>query len=106
MPDTDPHKAKVIAFNEGYSKLFGRTPDDYSANGYDGAMMLFEAVKRAGPDFPPNRAKVRDEIEKTKDYFGVFCRGSASPTKHCLTDRESMVMTTVKNGKWVFLPWR
>lgn len=106
LPDNDPHKAGVKIFNDGSYRLFGRKPDIYGAIGYDGAMMLFEAVKRAGPDFPPDRAKVRDEIEKTKDYFGVFCRGSASPSKHCLTDRESIIMTTVKNGKWVFVPWR
>ena len=106
LPDTDPHKVAIRSFTEGYYKVFGKKADVYSANSYDGTMMMYQAVERSGTEFPPNRAKVRDEIEKTKDYFGVFCTGSGSPTKHNLVDRDSIIMTTVKNGKWVYLPWR
>ena len=63
-PDAGSPKGKE--FVEAYQKRYhGKVPDAMAALGYDSAMMLFDAIKRAGSTEGP---KVRDAIAATKDF--------------------------------------
>jgi branched-chain amino acid transport system substrate-binding protein len=58
---------------QGFVKKFkakygGETPDDMAALGYDSAMILAEAIKKAGTT---DGAKLRDAIAATKDHVGI-----------------------------------
>ncbi len=50
------------------AKYNGETPDDMAALGYDSAVILAEAIKRAGTTDGP---KLRDAIAATKDHVGI-----------------------------------
>jgi branched-chain amino acid transport system substrate-binding protein len=50
------------------AKYGGAVPDDMAALGYDSAMILVDAIKRAGTT---DGEKLRDAIATTKDYQGV-----------------------------------
>lgn len=50
------------------AKYSGKTPDDMAALGYDSAMILAEAIKRAGTT---DGAKLKDAIAATKDHKGI-----------------------------------
>ena len=50
------------------AKYAGETPDDMAALGYDSAMILADAMKRAGTT---EGAKLRDAIAATKDHKGI-----------------------------------
>ena len=50
------------------AKYAGETPDDMAALGYDSAMILADAMKRAGST---EGAKLRDAIAATKDHKGI-----------------------------------
>ena len=50
------------------ARFGGETPDAMAALGYDSAMVLAAAIRRAGTT---EGARVRDEIAATKDYPGV-----------------------------------
>ncbi|MHC1726421.1 MAG: hypothetical protein AB9866_10500 [Syntrophobacteraceae bacterium] len=57
---------------------------------------------------PVNKAgtepdKLRDAIEKTKDYVGVSGIFSMTAEDHNGLGLDSMVMVKVENGKWVLL---
>jgi branched-chain amino acid transport system substrate-binding protein len=79
-----------------YEKKYGKLPATFAGNGYDAAMLLMEAIRKAGTD----PAAVRDAIEGTKSHVGVTAIYAYSPTDHFGTKPESVVMLTVKGGKF------
>jgi branched-chain amino acid transport system substrate-binding protein len=50
-----------------------------------------------------DKAKVRDEIEKTKNFIGTGGVVNMSPTDHLGLDLTSLRMIEVKNGDWKLL---
>ena len=64
---TDPSE-RVKAFVEKYRAKYHSTPDALAALWYDGARLLFKAVKKAGS---ADRAKIRDALASTRDFEGV-----------------------------------
>jgi len=64
----DDKSPKVQEFVQKYKAKYGETPDDMAALGYDSALILADAIKRAGGT---ESARLRDAIAATKDYHGV-----------------------------------
>ena len=101
LPDSDPQKKVVTDYKKTYE---GKTEQDVSTFGghaYDGLMILVEATKRAGGF---DKAKVRDEIEKTKNFVGTGGVVNMSPTDHMGLDLSAFRMLEIKNGDWVLVP--
>jgi len=96
LPANDPQKAVVERFVREYEKKYGKPPATFAGNGYDAAMMIMEAIRKAGTD----PARLRDAIEGTRDYVGVTAVYAYSPTDHYGTKPESVVMLTVRDGKF------
>jgi branched-chain amino acid transport system substrate-binding protein len=96
LPAGDAQKAAVEGFVRDYEKKYGKLPATFAGNGYDAAMLLMEAIRKAGTD----PAAVRDAIEGTKSHVGVTAIYAYSPTDHFGTKPESVVMLTVKGGKF------
>jgi len=59
---------RVKAFVEKYRAKYHSTPDALAALWYDGARLLFLAVKKAGSS---DCAKIRDALASTRDFDGV-----------------------------------
>jgi branched-chain amino acid transport system substrate-binding protein len=96
LPAGDPQKPVVERFVREYDKKYGKPPATFAGNGYDAAMMIMDAIRKVGTD----PAKLRDAIEATKDYVGVTAVYAYSPADHYGTKPESVVMLTVKDGKF------
>ena len=65
----DDKSAAVQDFVKKYkAKYKGETPDDMAALGYDSAIILAEAMKKAGTTEGP---KLRDAIAATKNHAGI-----------------------------------
>ena len=60
--------AAVQDFVKAFRAKYNKTPDAMAALGYDSAMILADAMKRAGT---ADGAKVRDALAATKDFQGV-----------------------------------
>src|SRR5207249_11997695 len=58
----------VQDFVKKYQAKYGAVPDDMAALGYDSAMILIDAIKRAGST---EGAKLRDAIAATKGFKGI-----------------------------------
>jgi branched-chain amino acid transport system substrate-binding protein len=97
LPAGDPQKPVVERFVREYEKKYGKPPATFAGNGYDAAMMIMDAIRKVGTD----PAKLRDAIEATKDYVGVTAVYAYSPADHYGTKPESVVMLSVKDGKFV-----
>jgi branched-chain amino acid transport system substrate-binding protein len=96
LPATDTQKPVVERFVRDYEKKYGKLPATFAGNGYDAAMLLMEAIRKAGTD----PAAVRDAIEGTKNHVGVTALYAYAPDDHFGTKPESVVMLTVKAGKF------
>jgi branched-chain amino acid transport system substrate-binding protein len=91
--DKDP---KVTKFVEDYKAEYNQTPDALAALGYDGAMMLVDAIKRAGSAEP---AKIKDALAQTKNLQLVTGMISLDANHNPI---KSAVIIELKNGIQTF----
>ena len=91
--DKDP---RVVKFVESYKKEYNQVPDALAALGYDAALMVVDAIKRANSAEP---VKIRDALTQTKDLQGVTGKISLNAEHDPV---KSAVVIEMKEGKQVF----
>jgi branched-chain amino acid transport system substrate-binding protein len=85
-------------FVENYKKRWnGKTPDALAACGYDSALVLADAIKRAGTTDGP---KLRDAIAATKDFPAVTGKITINENRDAT---KSAVILQIKDGKYQYL---
>ena len=91
------HSPLVRAFNARFQQRWDTPSNALSALGYDAAMLIVDALRRAGTT---DSAKLRDALAATAGFVGVTgvftLDAQRNPTK-------SAVVLTVKNGKFAFV---
>jgi len=100
LADNDPQKAVVVNYKKDYEARFKSDVSTFGGHAYDGLMIAVEAIKRAGGT---DRAKVRDEIEKTKGYVGTGGVVNMSATDHMGLDLSAFQMLEIRNGDWTLV---
>ena len=99
----DVGSPKSAAFVESYKKRWKnqdgspKVPDAMAALGYDSAMILADAIKRAGSTEGP---KVRDALAATKDFDAVTGRITINASRDAT---KSAVILQVKGGKFRYV---
>jgi branched-chain amino acid transport system substrate-binding protein len=96
LPDkAGPQAAGFIA---AYEKKYGKAPNWFAANTYDGVGIAAQAIAAVGPD----RVKIRDYLasmnSKEKAYDGVAGKTYFDKNGDCLKDA---FVKKIKGGKWV-----
>jgi len=100
-PDVSSPRSK--AFVENYKKRFKNTdgspkaPDAMAALGYDSAMILAEAIKRAGTT---DGQKVRDALASIKDLDGVTGKTTINEKRDAT---KPAVILLVKDGQFKYV---
>ena len=97
LPDNDPQKKVVVDYKKTYEAKTGQPVSTFGGHAYDGLMILVDAMKRAKST---DKAKVRDEIEKTKNFMGTGGVVNMSATDHLGLDLTAFRMLEIKNGDW------
>ncbi len=87
---------------QGFVKRFqarfnGETPDAMAALGYDSAVFLADAIKRAGT---VESAAVRAALAATKDFTGVTGHTNIDANRNAT---KAAVIVTIKDGRFKFL---
>lgn len=100
LPDNDPQKKVVVEYKKTYEAKTGQPVSTFGGHMYDGLMILVEAIQRAKS---VDKAKVRDEIEKTKGFMGTGGVVNMSPTDHLGLDLTAFRMLEIKNGDWTLM---
>ncbi|MCW5681284.1 MAG: ABC transporter substrate-binding protein [Xanthobacteraceae bacterium] len=98
LPASDPQKKVVVAYKTKYEQETKQPVSTFGGHAYDGFMIMVEAMKRAGG--AKDKAKVRDEIEKTKNFIGTGGVVNMSPTDHLGLDLTAFKMLEIKDGNW------
>jgi branched-chain amino acid transport system substrate-binding protein len=101
LADRDPQKPVVVNYTREYQQKTGQPVSTFGGHAYDGLMILVQAMQRAKS---ADKAKVRDEIEKTKGYVGTGGVVNMSPTDHMGLDLSAFRMLEIKNGDWALIP--
>jgi len=101
LADNDPQKPVVVAYSRAYQRKTGQSVSTFGGHAYDGLMILVQAMQRAKS---ADKAKVRDEIEKTKGYVGTGGIVNMSPTDHFGLDLSAFRVLEIKNGDWTLVP--
>jgi branched-chain amino acid transport system substrate-binding protein len=100
LPDNDAQKPVVVAYTQTYQQKTGQPVSTFGGHAYDGLMIFVEAAKRAGSF---DTAKVRDEIEKTKNFIGTGGIVNMSPNDHLGLDLSAFRMLEIKAGDWTLV---
>lgn len=88
----------MVQFVKDYQAKFGHEPNAMSALAYDAANMITKAIETAGS---VDSSKIRDALEKLKDFKGVTGGITIDPATHNPT--KSAVIKQNKDGKTVYL---
>jgi branched-chain amino acid transport system substrate-binding protein len=91
----DPSPA-IQKFASGYKTRYNVASDALAGLGYDSAMVLFDAIKRAGTTEGP---KLRDAIAQTKDHAGVTGKITLDADRNA---NKPAVVLEIKDGKFVY----
>jgi branched-chain amino acid transport system substrate-binding protein len=95
---SDDKSPVVQGFVEKFkAKYNGETPDDMAALGYDSAMILADAIKRAGTTEPE---KLRAAIAETKDHQGITGKITLDAQRNA---NKPAVILTIGNGGFQFV---
>jgi branched-chain amino acid transport system substrate-binding protein len=100
LPDSDPQKKVVTEYKKTYEAKTGQPVSTFGGHMYDGLMILVEAMNRAGG---ADKAKVRDEIEKTKNFMGTGGVVNMSASDHLGLDLTAFRMLQIKGGDWTLV---
>ncbi len=99
LPDDHPQKKVLAAYKDAYEKKFQDDVSTFGGHAYDALWLVIDALRQAGPD----RAKVREAIENTKEFIGTGGVFHFSPDDHNGLAADAFEMLTVKDGKFVVL---
>lgn len=88
---------KVQDFVTKFKAKYGEVPDDMAALGYDSAMILAEAMKKAGTTDPE---KLRDAIAATKDHEGITGKITLDAERNA---SKPAVIMTIGDGGFKFV---
>lgn len=99
----NPHSTlpQVQDFIKAFTAKYGKAPDEWSADGYDGAMVLMLAAKRAGPNV--TRETEHEQVINTGTYIGADGPLTIDPKTHELS-RSGMTIVRVENGHIDYAP--
>lgn len=99
LADTNPQKAVLLAYKKKFEAKFGPV-STFGGHAYDGLMIALQAIDRANST---DKAKVRDEIEKTSNFIGTGGVFNMSPKDHLGLGLDAFRMLEIKNGDWTIV---
>ena len=99
LPDSHVSKKPIKDFLKIYKDTYGKDGDQYGGSGWDLAHIVIDAMRKVGTD----PVKIRDEIQKVKDYPGTMAPITFSKTQHRGTADDAFIMAQFKDGKFILL---
>ncbi len=109
LPDSNPVKKSALLFINAYETAYGKgTVSTFGGHAWDAGSLMAHAVpqalKVAKPGTAEFRAALRNALEQIKEMPGAHGIFTMTPTDHLGLDQRAVVMVTVKDGAWKYLP--
>ncbi len=101
LPKSDPQRKVLLNYKKLYEDAFdGSEVSSFGGHAWDAMAMITEALKVSGAD----KAKLRDEIEKTTNYIGIHGIFNMSPEDHNGLNKETaFLLLKIEDGKFVII---
>jgi branched-chain amino acid transport system substrate-binding protein len=99
LPDADPQKKVLLDYKTKFEAKHGEV-STFGGHAYDGLFIAVDAIKRAKTT---DKAKVRDEIERTKGFVGTAGVFNITPEDHMGLSVDSFKLLEVRKGNWVII---
>ena len=96
LPDGDPQKPVLLAYQQRYQAAHGPV-STFGGHGYDSLRMAVAAITRAGST---DKAKVREQIEKTQGLIGTAGIFNLSPADHLGLGAEAFRLVEIRGDNW------
>ncbi len=96
IPYWSPYLPVLEMYKNDYESKFKLKVNEFGGHARDAIMMILKALEKVGPD----KTKIRDEIENTKNFLGINGYFNYSPKDHNGLDLSSFVMIEVVNQKF------
>lgn len=96
VADSDPQKKVLQSYITDYSAKYNTRPNSFGGYAADALSLLVGAIRKAGPD----RAGIRDALEKTQGMTGVSGIFNMSAQDHNGLKEDSAVLVQIRNGQW------
>ena len=96
LPDSDPQKAVLMEYAAKYEAAFGAAPVTFGGHAWDAVQLLVQVMEKAGPD----RARIRDELEKAQGFVGIGGVFNFSASDHAGLDSSALVIVEIRDGQW------
>ncbi len=100
LPDNSPQKRVIMQYKREYEEVYQSPVSSFGGHAYDGLMMAFSAIKRAGTT---DKHKVRTALENTSNYVGTAGVVNMSKQDHLGLDLTAFKMLEIHNGQWVLV---
>jgi branched-chain amino acid transport system substrate-binding protein len=100
LPENDPQRKVVTEYAKEYKAAFNERPSAFGGFAYDALHIAIEAIQRAGST---DKVKVRDEIEKTKNFIGLDGIFNMSASDHMGLGPEAFKLTEINGSDWKLL---
>ncbi|MBI4589554.1 MAG: ABC transporter substrate-binding protein [Candidatus Rokubacteria bacterium] len=105
LPAADPQKKVLLDFVAWYEKGTGKPRSTFAGHAWDALQMSFMAfAKVSAMPLEQARARIRDELEKVKNFAGTGGIFTMSPEDHVGLDERSMVLVRIEGGAWKYFP--
>jgi branched-chain amino acid transport system substrate-binding protein len=85
---------KVKAFVAKYEKRYGKKPDQFAAQAYDGLFLMAEGLRKAGK---ADRAALRDSLAGIRNFHGVLGTFSFDEERDVVMEPAVLI---IRNGKF------
>jgi len=99
LSDSDPQKPILVKYAADYKAKFNEEPNTFGGHAWDAIQIAVAAIKKVGTD----KAKIRDEVENTKNLIGTGGVFNFSPTDHNGLTKDCVIMVKIVDGKWTLL---
>jgi branched-chain amino acid transport system substrate-binding protein len=97
LPATDPQKALLQKYKKDYETTYKEDVSTFGGHAYDALLILTTAIANAKSDDP---TKIAEAIPKIKGLAGTAGIFNFTDADHNGLGMDSIVMQTVKNGKF------
>ncbi len=100
LPDKQPQKIVIMDYTKAYEARYKEPISSFGGHAWDSLQLAVAALKSAGPD----RVKIRDFLEKTRNFVGQHGVFNFTPQDHNGLNKDDLEMVVVKNGDWALAP--
>jgi branched-chain amino acid transport system substrate-binding protein len=99
LPNSDSQKKSLLSFVKDYQNHYKTEGDHFGGHAWDAVMLLKNAIER-GAETP---AAIRDQLEKTKNFFGIGGTFNYTAQDHAGLGKDAFVLVEIKNKDWVIV---